>query len=580
MNYLFAMRNIILYSLLIFLGFQHLMVAQLPVDLNYNNNETPTYDEVIEAYRYLSETNPNASLREVGITDCGKPLHLFLMGEGVTADKSIQELTEGKTVLLINNGIHPGESSGIDASIEYSKSILAKGVPSDVLIGVIPVYNVGGSLTRGKYFRANQNGPLNHGFRGNARNLDLNRDFIKADALNTRSFYAIFHALRPHLFVDTHTSNGADYQYTISLISSQKDKMNPLLAGYMTNEMEPFLYRSMKDRNWEMTPYVNVFGRVPDDGFSAFLETPRFASGYTTLFNCIGFITETHMLKPYGDRVKATLSFLEVITEYAANHTKEIYELRQQAMKYDRSMTELDLDWRLDTSDVIQLKFKGYEYVYESSELGDYQRLRYLKEKPKNIALPYYPSYTPIDSASIPRYYVIPQAWRDVVQLLQYNQVKLKSIKQDTLIDVVSTFITAHKFDDRAYEGHHPVRNIETKETTLSQSYLAGDYLISTNQDSRRFIVSVLEPRAVDSYLRWNFFDAIFQQKEYFSAYVFEDTAEQLLRDDPQLKMDFEQWKRDNPHQAKSSYGCLEFVYKRSPYYEENHLKYPVSRVF
>ena len=436
----------------------------------------------IAAYQFLDEQYSDARLTEAGTTDSGRPLHLFIMTKDAGEDISIQKLAENRTVLLINNGIHPGESAGIDASIEYCTSLLREGIPEDLLIAVIPVYNVGGALNRGQHFRANQNGPIYHGFRGNARNLDLNRDFIKADALNTLSFYALFHAIRPHIFVDTHTSNGADYQYTISLISTQQDKLNPVLAGYMTDEMEPYLYESMNEEGWEMTPYVNVFGRVPDDGFSAFLETPRFASGYTALFNCIGFITETHMLKPYADRVSATLSFLNVLTDYMSANAAEIKTKRMAADASESRMEQQEINWVLDSSEVENRDFKAYAYRYEDSKLGDYQRLRYLKDEPRTITVPYYPRYKSTDSVRIPAYYVVPQAWREVIQLLQYNQVKMKPIASDSLIEIQQTYINHHQFVNMAYEGHHPVPEVETSDTTLVQAYLQGDYLVPTNQ--------------------------------------------------------------------------------------------------
>lgn len=554
--------------------------AQSPLSLKYQHNQTPTYEEVIAGYQFMDEQYSDAVLLEAGTTDSGRPLHLFVMTRGAGENKSLQNLAKDRTVLLINNGIHPGESSGIDASIEYCHKMLQQGIPEQLLIAVIPVYNVGGALNRGQYHRVNQKGPVYHGFRGNARNLDLNRDFIKADALNTRSFYAIFHAIQPHIFVDTHTSNGADYQYTISLISTQKDKLNPVLAGYMTNEIEPYLYRTMKDESWEMIPYVNVFGRVPDDGFSAFLETPRFASGYTALFNCIGFITETHMLKSYEDRVSATFSFLEVLTRFMEANATKIHAMRSIAEASDSRMNTMAINWVLDSAQVKQLEFKGYEHRYEESRLGAYKRLRYLGDNPKTMQVPYYSHYKATDSVRIPAYYVVPQAWREVVQLLQYNQVKMKRILQDTLIEAVISYIDQYEFPDGAYEGHHPIPEVITRDTILLKSYLKGDFLVPLNQSGRRFIISVLEPRAVDSYLRWNFFDAIFQQKEYFSAYVFEDTAEQLLEQNPALRRDFEAWKTNNPNQAKSPYSVLGFIYKRSPYYERSHLQYPVGRIF
>jgi len=153
---------------------------------------------------------------------------------------------QDKRVLLINNGIHPGEPEGIDASMMLARDLL-KGnkIPANVVICIIPLYNIDGSHNRTSTSRANQNGPLAYGFRGNSRNLDLNRDFIKTDSKNSASFQQIFNTWNPEVFVDTHTSNGSDYQYTMTLIPTQKDKLNQVLSTYLTGQMVPSLYKEM-----------------------------------------------------------------------------------------------------------------------------------------------------------------------------------------------------------------------------------------------------------------------------------------------------------------------------------------------
>lgn len=551
------------------------------VELRYQQNETLQYQEVIAAYAHLDSLYENAYFFETGMTDSGRPLHLFLMhATAIDGQKSIEELRENKAVVLINNGIHPGESCGIDASISFAQRLLAEGVPENLLLAIIPVYNVGGALNRDGFSRANQNGPEEHGFRGNAKNLDLNRDFIKADALNTRSFYGIFHALDPHIFVDTHTSNGADYQYVMTLISTQKDKLAAPLANLMTREIEPFLYQNMEKAGWPMTPYVNVFGTTPNEGFSAFLETPRYASGYTALHNTIGFITEAHMLKPYAQRVEATRDFLRIISTYTSSNYQKLIKARKEAFDQDILPTNFAIAWELDSSAYRTFLFKGYAYSYEQSELGDYKQLKYHSDKPETFAVKYYPTYRPTKKANLPAYYVIPQAWREVVELLQYNQVKMQALRQDTIMEVYSTYLDEVQFPERPYEGHFYIKDLKTTESKQERQFLKGDYLVSTNQEGVRFLVSVLEAEAVDSYLRWNFFDPIFQQKEYFSAYVFEETAQQLLASDLELQVEFKAWKKQNPELAKNPYRVLEFIYKRSPYYEEEHLRYPVGKIF
>ena len=146
-----------------------------------------------------------------------------------------------------------------------------------MVVCIIPIYNVDGALNRGSFSRANQNGPEEYGFRGNARNLDLNRDFIKCDAENTKSFIKIFREWQPEVFVDTHISDGADYQYTMTVIPTQQSKLHPALTGYVNKDLLPVLHAEMKNKNFEFCPYVETMKQIPDDGISAFLETPRFA---------------------------------------------------------------------------------------------------------------------------------------------------------------------------------------------------------------------------------------------------------------------------------------------------------------
>lgn len=543
-----------------------------------SENETPTYDQLISFYRTLSNTYSDATLFEMGSTDSGEKLHLFILKKGGVA--SIDELKIALTknaVLLINNGIHPGESCGIDASIQLATRFLQQNtLPQNVVIGIIPVYNIGGMLNRGSFSRANQLGPKEHGFRGNAQHLDLNRDFIKADALNTFSFYSIFQLMQPHLFVDTHTSNGADYQYTMTLISTQKDKLNPVLAEYLTKDLEPYLFTQMKAKKWEMTPYVNVFGATPNNGMAAFLETPRYASGYTTLFNTIGFITETHMLKPYKDRVSATRSFLEIITEQASRESEKLIKLRANAIAYDNALVQMGVAWKLDSSKHKTLAFKGYEYAFANSKVHANKRLKYLRDKPRTFDVPYYEDYSATEVASIPTFYVLPAAWAEVALRLQYNGVLVSPLKRDTTFEVSSTYINNVTFPKMPYEGHFLIQNLETEERLQSRAFQKGDYLIYTNQSARRFIINTLEANAADSYLRWNFFDPIFQQKEWFSSYVFEDTAEELLKLDEVLKVKYKNWQKEHPN--ADGFSSLYFIYKNSPYYEKEHLRYPVAK--
>src|SRR5882757_2028027 len=216
--------------------------AQLtPFEQSKDKNYTASYAEVITYYQKLNKLYPQQmKMLNYGTTDVGKPLTLIVLSRDKVFDPALIK-KQNKRVLLINNGIHPGEQEGIDASMMLVRDLL-KGnkLPKDVVICIIALYNIDGNLNRGQS-RVSQNGPVAYGFRGNYRNLDLNRDFIKADSRNAQAFTQILTTWKPEIFLDNHTSDGADYQYVMTLIETQKDKQNPILANYTSETLTPEL---------------------------------------------------------------------------------------------------------------------------------------------------------------------------------------------------------------------------------------------------------------------------------------------------------------------------------------------------
>lgn len=562
---------------LLFVLFPLLSFSQMTT---YRNNQTLPYHEVIELYTMLDNKYENAKLIEAGMTDAGKPLHLFLMnGSGTFNPEELHRRNE--CIILINNGIHPGEPDGINACAEFSADVLSGRIklPQNVTLAIIPIYNIDGALNRGCCSRANQNGPEEYGFRGNAQNLDLNRDFIKADTENTKSFIKIFRQWDPDIFVDTHVSNGADYQYIMTLIDTQKDKLHPAVSNYVQKEFLPSLYKRMKEMDTEMCPYVNAWDHTPDKGFEGFLETPRFATGYTTLFHTIGFVTETHMLKPYPQRVEATYSFLYAITELAGKNIQQIKSARKKAKEETLNQQTFALQWKVDTTKVDSLFFRGYEAAYKRSDVTGQDRLYYDRSKPFNKNVPYYNNFKVTAEVNRPKAYIIPQAWSKVIERLKLNTVKMEKLISDTTIKVNAHYISSYKSGSKPYEGHHlkTETQIETKQQIIS--FFKGDYVIYCNQEANRYIIETLEPKGADSWFTWGFFDGILQQKEWFSDYVFIDEAEKMLKNDAKLKQEFESRKASDTAFAKDQWQMLYWLYQRSKFFEPSFNRYPVYRV-
>ncbi|MFD2872977.1 M14 family zinc carboxypeptidase [Mucilaginibacter ximonensis] len=553
--------------------------AQLtPFELSKDKNYTATYSQVISYYTALAKTNSQMKLINYGITDIGKPLTLVVLSRDRIFDPAAAK-KQHKRVLLINNGIHPGEPEGIDASMMFARDLLKKrGLPKDVVICIVALYNIDGSFNRG-VSRINQNGPTSYGFRGNSRNLDLNRDFIKADSRNTWALETIINTWQPEVFLDNHTSDGADYQYVMTLIETQKDKQNPTLAKYTSEKLSPELYRRMKKSGFEMTPYVEAEDNTPDSGIVSFLETPRFATGYTSQHNIISYITETHMLKAFDKRVYATYDFMQALVDIVERDAKLIGEVKAKADAQVSAQKTFALGWKPDMQHYDTLMFNGFTAGYKTSEVSGMPRLYYDRSKPYTKPIKYYDNYLPTISVEKPVAYIIPQAWGKVIELYKLNKVAMRPLAHDTTLDVQMYYIADSKTPNRPYEGHYLHSNVKLNPADMKIKFYAGDYVVYVNQPLNRFIVETLEPQGVDSYFAWNFFDSIFDEKEYYSAYVFEDVAAGLLKKQPELRQKLEDARAKDPVLAKSASAQLNFVYRNSPYFEKTYLRYPVARL-
>ncbi len=553
--------------------------AQLtPFELSKDKNYTATYAQVISYYTKLAKTNPQMKLINYGMTDIGKPLTLVVLSRDKVFDPTLIK-KQNKRVLLINNGIHPGEPEGIDASMMFARDLLKKNaLPKNVVICIVALYNIDGSLNRG-LSRINQNGPNAYGFRGNSRNLDLNRDFIKVDSRNTIALETIINTWKPEIFLDNHTSDGADYQYVMTLIETQKDKQNRILADYTSKILSPELYKRMKASGFEMTPYVESEDTTPDNGIVSFLETPRFATGYTSQHNIISYITETHMLKEFDKRVWATYDFMQALVDINERDAKLIGEVKAKADEDVKQQKTFAMGWAVDYKMVDSLSFKGYFGGYKPSEVSGLSRLYYDRSKPFTKTIKYFDNYVATSTVDKPVAYIIPQAWGKIIDLYKLNKVAMRPLAHDTTMAVQMYYIADYKTAQRPYEGHYLHSGVKLTATDIKLKFYEGDYVVYTNQALNRFIVETLEPQCVDSYFAWNFFDSILGSKEGYSPYVFEDVAAELLKKNPELRKQLDDAKAKDATMAASASAQLNFVYRNSPYFEKTYLRYPVARL-
>lgn len=554
------------------------------IQLQYEQNRSVSYPEAIEMYRSLDETFQSAKLLEFGQTDVGKPLHLFVISrDGDFNPASIQK--KDMRVMLINNGVHPGEPCGIDASLQFANDLLLgkDGMDqylSNTVICIVPVYSVGGALKRTPYIRSNQATPLESGRRGNGRNLDLNRDYAKQDSRNVQSLARIFQIWQPDVFLDTHTTNGSDHQHTITLIPVQPSTVGPVMEKFLRNTMLPSLYQGMKEGPYEMIPYVMFNNRNPENGIISYLQSPRVSTGYAQLFNVLGFMTENHVYKPFADRVKSVYQFIRELTRFTHSHAEEIARVRKKAIEQAREKKTYALDYELDTSRYRMMNFRGYRKGEVTSELTGLKYYGYDHSKPFEDSIPFYSHYTPTRQVEAPEYYIIPQAWRHVIHRMKTNGTRMHRLKKDTSLEVSVYYITEQEHVKNSYNGRYYHTRVKTKKQKEELSFYQGDYVVPVNQINNRYIVQMLEPEGKDSFLRWAFFDPCLERRDWNNPGItFEKNAIRYLENHPRLKEKYREKRKSDPEFARNHKAQLEFIFNHSEWSKSIIGRYPVARV-
>ena len=554
------------------------------IQLHYEQNQSVSYPEAIEMYKKLDKTFEEGRLLEYGHTDVGKPLHLFVISKEKDFNPaSIQK--KDKTVLLVNNGVHPGEPCGIDASLQFANDILLnkkdmRQYLENTVICIVPVYSVGGALKRTPYIRSNQSTPIESGRRGNGRNLDLNRDYAKQDSRNVQSLANIFQVWQPDVFLDTHTTNGSDHQHTITLIPVQPSTLPTVMEGFLRDTMLPALYQGMKEGPYEMIPYVMFNNRNPENGIISYLQSPRVSTGYAELFNVLGFMTENHVYKPFADRVKSVYQFITELTAFTSHHSGTIQRIRQQADKETRQKETYVLDYRLDTTRYRMLHFMGYRKGEVTSKLTGLSYQGYDHSQPFEDSIPFYSHYIPTQQVNAPDYYIIPQAWRHVIHRMKINGTRMYRLNRDTSLQVESYYITDHQNYNSSYNGRYYHSKVKVRKDKETLRYYQGDYVVPVNQINNKYIVQMLEPEGKDSFFRWAFFDPCLERRDWNNPGTsFEENAILYLENHPELKEKYRKKKKEDPTFASDHNAQLEYIFNHSEWSKSIIGRYPVARL-
>lgn len=541
---------------------------------------TVTWEQAIARYDALDRAHAGAQLTTIGKDDDGSPIHLFVISDGSGfTPASIR--AAGKNILWITNGIHPGEPDGIDASLILAQALLESdqymGLLAHTAVCIVPVYNVWGAKQRQRPSRPDQKGPVEHGVRANARNLDLNRDFIKMDARNTWAMVEGLTRWDPDVYMETHVSDGADHQYVMELLTTQKDKLDPTLSAFMTGTLVPDLHAWMGRRQISMCPYFETLKDTPEEGLMAFNDGPRYSTGYNALFDRIGILAESHMLKPYADRVNATLQLMFATLASMNEHPRELREARAKAKETTRSRNGEAFNWALEST-YEMIPWLGYKTTTRTSPVTGLEVLYYDHAQPTKDSIPWYGTYTGGAFLYKPKAYLVPQQWHEVLMRLKANAVDFVVLLSDTTLRCVRYDIFDHEMTKAPYEGHFLWKSASWKPEFHDHTAQPGDVLVPMGRTTDRFVMSVLEPEPNDSYLAWNFFDAVISQKEWFTPYAFDTIAQGILERDPALRAEFEDLKKSEEF-AADPWRQYNWILQRSPWAEGRFPRHPILRV-
>lgn len=549
--------------------------------------ETPRYDETIAYSQRLASSSTLIRYQSFGKSGEGRELPLLIAAEGETFTPQAARRA-GKAIILIQAGIHPGEPDGKDAGLALLRDMAItktrKGLLDRVVILFIPIYNVDGHERFGPYNRINQNGPSEMGWRTNATNLNLNRDYMKLDAPETRAWMQLWNEWHPDLLIDCHVTDGADFRYDITYIYEHHEHVPKAVVDWQREAFDGRIFPATEKAGNLLAQYMTFRdNRDFSKGIDAFVMPPRFSSGYSPLRNSPGMTIETHMLKDYRTRVRGTYDLLMFTLEDVNRNTESLLRAvksaEEEAIQLGRSYNPSRLvPLRVDlTEKSSPFKFKGVEARVDKSDVSGKLRVVF-GTKPVDYTVPFYDETRVAKAVAPPLYYIVPPQWKEVIEILAAHGLHLQKLAAPAEIEVESYRFSDVKWAATPFEGR--VRaSFKTNPVRERRTYPAGAVVIPMAQAGSRVALHLLEPDAPDSFVSWGFFNAIFELKEDAEDYLLEKLAREMLARDETLRREFEERLKSDQKFAASPEARLLFFYERSPYWDKQMNLYPVGRI-
>lgn len=504
-------------------------------------------------------------------------------------------------VLMLQGGIHPGESDGKDAGFIALRELLGGSAAPDALeriaILFVPAFNLDGHERFGRWNRPNQNGPEETGWRTTAQNLNLNRDYTKADAPEMRAMLELIRTWDPLVCADLHVTDGADFQPDISL---QAEPVNQGAAALYPagRELRDALIAKLTRSGSMPLPFYPDLARTDDpaSGFLLSVYSPRFSTGYFPQRNRFTLLVETHSWKDYATRVRVTRNTIIGLAELLAEHGTRWRELARQADAASERLggEQVALDyssgWRegtggregeIEAQGTQLIDFPGYAYTREISPISGEPVTVYEPKRPQIWRVPFREQVAPTVMVRAPLGgYVVPCAWAaDIGARLAVHGITFQVLRTASAGVRVEAFRARDvRFGVAPFEGRMRVQLAGSWQDEV-QDIATGALFAPIAQPLARLLMHLLEPQAPDSFAAWGFFNACFEQKEYMEPYVADQIARGVLAQNPQLQEQFNRLLEDDPAFAASAQARLEFFLRRHSSWDSHLNLYPVFRV-
>lgn len=543
--------------------------------------ETGSYDGCVGFYRRLAEASRFARLEEIGRSSEGRPLYVLIASRDRAFTPAAARRT-GKPVVLLQNGIHAGENGGKDAAMMLLRDLLVtrrlEKLLDSVIVLSIPVFNADGHERVSPWNRINENGPREMGFRVTARRLNLNRDYLKADAPEMRAWLRLYTRWLPDLLIDNHVTDGGDAQYDVTVAAHTEQDIAPPVGAWVKNQFLPDLFRRLESLGH--VPGFYIEGRAAGGkALAVMTASPRYSTGYAAAQNRAALLVETHSLKSFRTRVWSHYDIMRASLERVAETAAA---LRRASLEADRLQaavapgTPVFLEGT-PAGEGEPYVLRGMKAEQVPSPVSGGTVARYTAEKADQHVI-LVRTLAPKVAPPAPHGYIVPREWPEIIELLALHGVEMIPLEQPAEGEFGTLEFSDVRFAAAPFEGRFRVLSFAAAARTVRRAVAAGSVYVPVAQRAGKVAMHLLEPDAPDSAVRWGFFLPVFEQKEYFSEFVFEPFARKMLEMNAQLRAEFEEKLKADSAFASSPRARLQWLYQRSPYAEPDRDVYPVLR--